>query len=483
MLKEKDAVIRRAMILLDASLVSVVFFLTFYLRRHIHLLYRLDILPSARVVAEMTAPLADYFIVLILFVPLWCGVLYMNGMYKTLRTKRLLEVTWIIIKSAFLTTIAFGTIVFIFKLEFISRAFFLLLVGFTSSGVFVEKVVMFSIMHEIRRKGYNYRKLLIVGTGKRALVFMQNIECHPEWGLKIAGVIDFEEDHLGRVVDGSRVVGTLDAIPRILNRQSIDEVVFVIPRTKLSSIENTLYVCETQGVKATIAVDLFDLKIAKARQTDLDGVPLLTFETTVAEEWQLFVKRTADIIISGLGIVALSPLFLAIAILIKLTSKGAVFYIQKRVGLNGRKFILYKFRSMHKGAHEKLADLLARNEMKGPVFKIKDDPRVTAVGRFLRRSSLDELPQLFNVFTGSMSLVGPRPPIPSEVSKYEPWQRRRLSMRPGITCLWQISGRNKIDFDDWMKLDLEYIDNWSLWLDFKILCKTIPVVLFGIGAY
>jgi len=483
MLKEKDAVIRRAMILFDASLVSIIFLLTYYLRRHFHLLYRLDIIPSARVVAEMITPLRDYFIVLVLFIPLWCGVLYLNGMYKTLRTKKLLEVTWIIIKSVFLTTIAFGTIVFMFKLEFISRAFFLMLVGSTSLAIFVEKVVIFSIMREIRRKGYNYRKLLIVGTGRRALVFMQNIEAHPEWGLKIAGVIDFEEDHLGRAVDGSRVVGTLDTIPKILNRQSIDEVVFVIPRTKLSSIENTLYVCETQGVKATIAVDLFDLRIAKARQTELEGIPLLTFETTVAEEWQLFVKRTADIIISGLGIVSLSPVFLVIAVLIKLTSKGAVFYIQKRVGLNGRKFVLYKFRSMHKGAHEKLADLLAKNEMKGPVFKIKDDPRVTKVGRVLRKLSLDELPQLFNVFTGSMGLVGPRPPIPSEVSKYEPWQRRRLSMRPGITCLWQISGRNKIDFDDWMKLDLEYIDNWSLWLDFKILCKTVPAVLFGTGAY
>ena len=482
MLKEKDAVIRRAMILFDASLVSIIFFLTYYLRRHFHLLYRLDIIPSARVVAEMTASLRDYFIVLVLFIPLWCGVLYLNGMYKTLRTKKLLEVTWIIIKSAFLTTIAFGTIVFIFKLEFISRAFFLMLVGSTSLAIFLEKVVIFSVMHAIRRKGYNYRKLLIVGTGKRALQFMQNIERHPEWGLKIAGVIDFEEDNLGRAIDGSRVVGTLDTIPKLLNRQSIDEVIFVIPRTKLSSIENTLYICETQGVRATIAVDLFDLKIAKARQTDLDGVPLLTFETTVAKEWQFFVKRTADIIISGLGIVILSPVFLATAIMIRLTSKGAVFYIQKRVGLNGRKFILYKFRSMYKGAHQKLAELLEKNEMKGPVFKIKDDPRVTVFGRFLRKFSLDELPQLFNVFTGSMSLAGPRPPIPSEVSKYEPWQRRRLSMRPGITCLWQISGRNKIDFDDWMKLDLEYIDNWSLWLDFKILCKTIPVVLFGIGA-
>jgi lipopolysaccharide/colanic/teichoic acid biosynthesis glycosyltransferase len=181
--------------------------------------------------------------------------------------------------------------------------------------------------------------------------------------------------------------------------------------------------------------------------------------------------------------IALSPLFLLTAILIRATSKGPVFYIQKRMGLNGRKFVLYKFRSMYKGSHLKLSELSHKNEMKGPIFKIKNDPRITPIGRILRKFSIDELPQLFNVFAGQMSLVGPRPPLPSEVKKYELWQRRRLSMRPGLTCLWQISGRNRIGFDDWMKLDLEYIDNWSLWLDFKILCKTVPVVLFGVGAY
>ena len=197
----------------------------------------------------------------------------------------------------------------------------------------------------------------------------------------------------------------------------------------------------------------------------------------------MFLKRVIDVVGSGLGIILLSPLLLFIAVLIRLTSPGPVLYIQKRSGLNGRKFVLYKFRSMYKGAHERLAELAHKNEVSGPIFKIKNDPRITPVGKFLRKFSLDELPQLFNVFAGQMSLVGPRPPLPKEVNQYETWQRRRLSMRPGITCLWQISGRNKIKFDEWMKLDLEYIDNWSLGLDFKILLKTIPAVLFAKGAY
>jgi len=190
-----------------------------------------------------------------------------------------------------------------------------------------------------------------------------------------------------------------------------------------------------------------------------------------------------DIVMSGLGIVVLSPFFLIVATLIKLTSSGPVLFKQKRLGLNGRKFVLYKFRTMYKGADKKLSQLEAQNEMGGPIFKIKKDPRVTPVGRILRKFSIDEFPQLFNVFVGHMSLIGPRPPIPKEVEQYESWHRRRLSMRPGITCLWQVSGRNKIDFNEWMKMDLEYLDNWSLWFDLKILIKTIPVVLFGIGAY
>jgi exopolysaccharide biosynthesis polyprenyl glycosylphosphotransferase len=227
---------------------------------------------------------------------------------------------------------------------------------------------------------------------------------------------------------------------------------------------------------------LFDVKIAKARLTQLEDVPLLTFETVVAKEGQLFVKRIIDFVVSAVLLVLLAPVFIIVALAIKFNSKGPVLYRQTRVGLNGRKFTLYKFRTMFEGAEEKLTELEKLNEMGGPVFKMKKDPRITRLGRYLRKFSIDEFPQLFNVLVGHMSLVGPRPPIPEEVVQYEPWQRRRLSMRPGLTCIWQVSGRNKIDFDDWMKLDLKYLDNWSLWLDFTIIMKTIPVVFFGIGA-
>ena len=210
---------------------------------------------------------------------------------------------------------------------------------------------------------------------------------------------------------------------------------------------------------------------------------MITFETTVAKEWQLLIKRGVDIIVSGLSLLLFAPFLFIISILIKLTSAGPILYKQQRLGLSGRKFELYKFRTMYQGAQEILSKVKDVREKDTPDFRKRKIQLITPVGRFLRKFSLDELPQLFNVFTGQMSLIGPRPTVMDEVSLYDSWQRRRFSMKPGITCLWQIRGRNKIGFEEWMKLDLEYLDNWSLWLDFKILIKTIPVVLLGVGSY
>jgi len=217
--------------------------------------------------------------------------------------------------------------------------------------------------------------------------------------------------------------------------------------------------------------------------TEFDGFPLLSFSTTPTNEALMFVRRILDVVLASIMLLIAGPLFmLPTAILIKLTSPGPVLFRQKRCGLNGRQFVMYKFRSMVDNAEQLRVELEALNEMDGPVFKSSSDPRITTIGKLIRRRSIDELPQLFNVLRGDMSLVGPRPPLPAEVARYERWQRRRLSMKPGMTCLWQISGRNEVSFEDWMKLDLTYIDNWSLLLDLKILLKTVPVVLLGRGA-
>lgn len=248
-------------------------------------------------------------------------------------------------------------------------------------------------------------------------------------------------------------------------------------------MEHLIHDCETEGVQVTLAVDLFNMKIAKAQPGEIDGIPLLTFTTTVPSEWQLLVKRAMDLAISGFLIVLLGPAILAIVLMVKLSSPGPVFFRQQRIGFNKKPFFIFKFRTMTLAAQKDLCKVDIYKEIYEPGWKDRKLSYVTPVGKFLRKFSLDELPQLFNVFVGHMSLVGPRPTLPQEVEQYQPWFRRRFSMRPGVTCLWQVSGRRNVQLTRWMEMDLEYLDNWSIWLDIKILLKTIPAVFFGRGAY
>jgi exopolysaccharide biosynthesis polyprenyl glycosylphosphotransferase len=468
MLKERETVLRRFLLFVDSVVISLAFFLAFLLKGMLH---------------DSSEPLKRYAITLLIAIPLWCLTLYANGIYLSMRTRSYLEILWAIIKSAVLTFLGTATAIYFLKHSQTSRLFFLLFAGFSFGFILLEKTALFMSTHYVRRQGLNARRILVVGTGKRAQEFVKKADGHPEWGFEILGAIDDEPGRGVHRVDRLEVIGSLDDIPRIFHKDAVDEVVFVVPRSRLNSLQDAIHKCETEGVVVTIAVDLFDTLLAKSSVTELDGLPLLHFKTTHAREWELLVKRLFDFAASGLGILILSPFFLVTAILIKATSKGPVFFKQDRLGLSGRKFTLYKFRTMRLGAHDVLSDVTDLNSMTTPEFREKKKHWITPIGRLLRKFSLDELPQLFNVFVGHMSIVGPRPTVPDEVEKYKTWQRRRFSMKPGITCLWQVNGRNNIAFEDWMKLDLEYLDSWSLWLDAKILLKTVPVVLFGIGAY
>jgi exopolysaccharide biosynthesis polyprenyl glycosylphosphotransferase len=264
--------------------------------------------------------------------------------------------------------------------------------------------------------------------------------------------------------------------------EPIDEIVFAVTRKKLDEMKQIFLMCEELGIRTRVAMNFFPNRVARLEVEEIEGVPFLTFTTTPSNETELAFKRMLDLAVSMLILVLTAPVLLIAALAIRLSSPGSVLFKQERIGLNGRIFTLYKFRTMIEDAHERRGEVTHLNEMTGPVFKAKDDPRVTSVGRWLRKFSLDEIPQLWNVLKGDMSLVGPRPPIPEEVASYHRWHRRRLSMKPGLTCLWQVSGRNNVDFDRWMQLDLQYIDNWSPSLDLKILLRTIPAVLSGRGA-
>ncbi len=325
---------------------------------------------------------------------------------------------------------------------------------------------------------------MIVGRNDRAAKIAQQIEETPDFGLRILGFIDSPNNNNeeGNIYNFN-LIGSLEDLERILREQVVDEVFVTLPiKSFYSDIEKILSLCEQVGVEVKIPTDLFSLSLAKETISRFGDIQVIDLYTSPKMNSQLIAKRVIDVIASSIVLIFLPPLFAVVIILIKTTSKGPIFFKQQRVGYNGRLFTCLKFRTMIENAEILKGTLTASNEMDGPVFKIKDDPRITKVGRFLRKTSIDELPQLINVLVGDMSLVGPRPPVPGEVTQYDLTDRRRLSMRPGITCIWQVSGRNVISFEKWMELDRQYIDQWSLWLDMKILAKTITAVLRGSGA-
>jgi exopolysaccharide biosynthesis polyprenyl glycosylphosphotransferase len=302
-----------------------------------------------------------------------------------------------------------------------------------------------------------------------------------QWGYAFAGyILDAEP---GATPADGRVLGHVHELAAVLERNVIDLVVFAVTPGRMDGLESAVALCSELGIPVKFGLDVVPPPRHHFTVEELDGIPLLSFtHASASDVLALAVKRCFDVVVSATVLLVCAPVALAIAVAIRLDSAGPVLFRQLRAGKHGRPFTLLKFRSMRVGAEALLPSLQRHNEMCGPVFKMREDPRVTRVGGFLRRTSLDELPQFLNVLRGEMSVVGPRPPLPSEVRLYERWQRRRLSMKPGITCTWQVSGRNDLDFDRWMELDLAYIDGWTLWRDVVILIRTIPAVFLGRGA-
>jgi len=327
--------------------------------------------------------------------------------------------------------------------------------------------------------------VLILGSGSRAQRIAAKLEHDDRQAIRICGFLDDDPSEEDRRALGPRYLGRLERLSELAAREHVTWVIFGLTRRYLAndSIANAIGLCESLGIEFSIPVDLFDTRTAQVVHGDVAGLAAITFSVQGRRPfWQLMLKRLIDIAGSGIVLLATLPIWLVAAIAIKLDSPGPLFFVQPRCGKYGETFPFLKFRTMVTDAEARKVDLRALNERTGPVFKMQRDPRVTRAGRILRKYSIDELPQLLNVLAGHMSLVGPRPPVPAEVEKYELDHRGRLSMRPGLTCLWQVSGRNQIEFEDWVKLDLEYVERWSLLLDFQILLATLPAVLSGRGA-
>ena len=371
---------------------------------------------------------------------------------------------------------------FLFKIGFIARTFVILFGVTQIVTLSVGRVLLIETVTAIRRQHMDGHRVLIVGCGEAALLFARSLQRDERWNNRLVGhvAVPGEVQH----EDVQPVVATLDELSELLDTEPVDEVVFAVRGFETDKFQSALHACDERGVDVLLTMPQVVATQGKVEIANVTGfdMPLLGMSRTPTDQGRLAIKRLLDMCGSGFGLLLAAPVMLAVAVAIKLDSKGPILFRQVRAGRHGRKFTMYKFRSMVTDAEELRAKLEHLNEMDGPVFKIKHDPRITRVGRFIRATSVDELPQLFNIFLGDMSLVGPRPPLPSEVAQYEPRQRRRLSVKPGLTGLWQVSGRNQVDFDQWMQLDLEYIDNWSLWLDLKIIFRTVPAVLRGTGS-
>ena len=407
----------------------------------------------------------------------WVAVLAFHGLYRPRARWSIRSEAVDLARATVVMVLLCLSVLFFFKLPDVSRLFLLFLFPTLFVLTLTTRAALRVGFQWMRERGYNARFVIIVGAGPRGQAFARRLAEHRELGLNVLGFVD---DEVGFDVPAATpLLGRLEDLPSILHGRVIDEVAVCLPFSQWNLVDAISRIAEEEGKIVRVPMDVLDHAFAAGRVEDLDGVPVFSLVSGPDRALALAVKRLVDVVSAVIGLLLLSPLVAAVAVLVRRDDGGPVFFRQKRVGLQGRPFEVVKFRSMVPDAEDRRAGLLAHNELNGPVFKVTADPRITRTGRWLRRYSIDELPQLWNVLRGEMSLVGPRPPLPAEVAAYDVWHRRRLSMKPGMTGLWQVRGRREPEFDRWVSADLEYIDRWSLWLDVKILARTIPAALEG----
>jgi exopolysaccharide biosynthesis polyprenyl glycosylphosphotransferase len=411
----------------------------------------------------------------------WVILFHFQNAYSYQRFTSFSSEVRIVAKVTVIGSLVLMGMVFLLRPGYIPRSLVILFVIVSLVILLCEKLLLFHVAGAVRKRGHNRKSVLIVGTDKEALKFVEVIKRQFSWGLDIVGFLSHLPEQVGKTLLERQVLGVFSDIHQVLHTHPIEEVIVAVSGNEFNAAREVLDACMIEGVQVRIASD-FLAGLTRIRADVVFGVPIISIGFVPEQELKLAVKRLTDICFAFFGLLLMAPLFGIVALIIKASSRGPVFYRLTWFGKGGKTFVGYKFRTMIVDADNLKQSLSQKNEMRGPVFKIRNDPRVTAVGRILRKYSIDELPQLWSVLKGDMSLVGPRPPLLSEVERYDAWHRRRFSIKPGLTCLWQASGRNRIqDFNEWCMLDLQYIDNWSLQLDFKILFQTVRAVLRGTG--
>ena len=449
--------------LFDAGLFALSFWLAHVLRQ------------DNPTLAQFGGPLhiqtfSEYAWLLLIIVPISPFLLEAHGFYSRPLISSRRRTAWQLFQAVSLTMLAMIVANFLFNAK-LARAVIVLYgpIGFTL--VMLKEELVRRWIESNVAKAQLRKRLILVGTAEDTARLHGQLTDTARDGIEILAEVNLNDT-------------PIDELVQLLHEHSANGVILSAKHTYFGKVEKAIQACELEGVEAWLMADFFNTQLSQTTLDDFCGRPMLVFRSTPEESWQALTKELLDVAGAFVLLLATSPVFLATALAIRLTSPGPILFRQQRSGLNGRPFTMLKFRSMVSDAEQLKQELAALNEMDGPVFKLTEDPRITRVGRTIRRFSVDELPQLINVLRGEMSLVGPRPLPVDEVRRFDDFShRRRLSVKPGLTCLWQVSGRNNVkDFKDWVRLDLEYIDNWSLWLDVKILCRTVPVVLLGTGA-
>jgi len=464
-----------SLVLMDVLLINTAFALAYWVRYELQWFRAVDM--------AYYAPFQRYIPFAAVLTILLLAIYRIEGVYRQKRGASWLDETYAILNGTTTGIVFLVFIAYFYRPLSYSRLIFLYAAAFIVLLLSLGRLGKAWLWNHLRRRGIGVDHILIVGAGEIGRTLMRHIVAQPELGYRVVGFVDDDPQRGSTSIGRFRALGGIPNLLRIIQEEQVDEVLISLPWTYHRKILAIVDECEREHVRARIVPDLFQLALSRVDVDNIGGVPVIGLREPTIGIWQRALKRSLDLVVAVGGLALLFPFCLLIALAIRLGSPGPVLFTQARVGRGGREFTICKFRSMRPGAEEEKEELTDLNEVSGPIFKIRDDPRLTPVGRVLRRWSLDELPQLYNVLRGEMSLVGPRPPTLPEVAKYEDWHLKRLTVRPGMTGLWQVSGRSQLPFAEMVLLDIYYVENWSPALDIKILLRTVPKWFSGEGAY